>query len=433
MFSSKLVSRSLQSVMASIRSSTASVTSESESLSDFAPSSAGSTLYDGTPSISSPVTESGDYFLDAKEDHFILVVGGLGYIGSHTTWELLKSGKNVVVIDDLSNSSHATLQALWSLRDEYFQDVKCPPALDFYKLDYRDSTQLRTILTVYEDFSPAYSSSISPLRSRITGVIHFAAFKAVEESFKRPLAYYSNNVSGLIDFCSLLAEFKIQNFVFSSSATVYGELANKGGRLLEEQCDSSGCIGLTNPYGRTKWMCEAILSDLAYSDPAWTITALRYFNPIGCDSSGLLGEDPHAAASNLMPKVINAMTGKLPVLSIFGTDWPTEDGTAIRDFIHVSDLAQGHLAAIRAMDNNRDSGFHVYNLGTGTGHSVREIINAMQHVSGQAIPVIEAARRPGDVGICIAEPTKSASALGWRTQRSLRDACADICRRLKSA
>lgn len=415
--------------MSFVRSSSGYFSSDSESVFDF--DSSLSTPHEGTQSPGTPSTEPGDYFSSAQEDQFILVVGGLGYIGSHTTWEFLKAGKNVIVIDDLSNSNRDTLTALTTLRDTYYHDVRCPPALDFYKLDYRDSAQLRAILTVYEDFSPAYSLSITPLRSRIVGVIHFAAFKAVEESFTQPLRYYANNVGGLIEFCGLLGEFKIRNFVFSSSATVYGELANKGGRLLEEQCDSSGCVGLTNPYGRTKWMCEAILSDLAASDPAWTIIALRYFNPIGCDSSGLLGEDPQAPASNLMPKVVKAMTGTLPVLSIFGTDYPTPDGTAIRDFIHVSDLAEGHLAALRAMDHpSTKTGFQVYNLGTGTGHSVRDIVNTMQKASGLRVPVKDSPRRPGDVGICIADNAKSASALGWQTRRSLQDACTDICRRL---
>jgi len=359
------------------------------------------------------------------------VVGGLGYIGSHTSWELLKKGQNIVIIDNLRNSDLKVLDQLESLVSNHYKERSTRPILDFHRGDYRDPQLLRTVLTKYGKSLPLSSGFSGPSGSKISGVIHFAAYKSVAESFKKPLNYYANNVCGLVDFCSTLSEFGIKTLIFSSSATVYGELANKGGRLLEEQCDSSSCVGLTNPYGRTKWMCEAILNDLAISDPTWTIMALRYFNPIGCDESGKLGENPRDTPNNLMPIVVKAMLGEIPALNVFGTDWDTPDGTAIRDFIHVSDLAAGHLAALKATENPEFStGYHVYNLGTGTGHSVKEIVTAMQNVSGRTIPTNETARREGDVGICIADPAKSATSLGWTTQKTLSEACWDICQYL---
>lgn len=337
----------------------------------------------------------------------------------------------MIIIDNFSNSKRNVLDKLEQLRDNHYKKGAPRPTIDFYEADYRDQELLRNILTKYGNFLVSNTDSLSSPTSKIAGVIHFAAYKAVGESFKIPLQYYSNNVGGMIDFCTMLSEFGIKTFVFSSSATVYGELANKGGRLLEEQCDNTGCAGLTNPYGRTKWMCEAILHDLAISDPTWTIIALRYFNPIGCDDSGLLGEEPSAVPNNLMPVVVQAMRGERPHLNVFGTDWDTPDGTAIRDFIHVSDLAAGHLAALKATKKPEFSnGYHVYNLGTGTGHSVKEIVNAMQDVSGRSIPVLESGRREGDVGVCIAEPSKSLVSLNWKTQKSLTQACQDICRYL---
>jgi len=381
------------------------------------PSSTRSALFDGS-SIS----------LDFSDDEFILVVGGLGYIGSHTVWELLKKGRNVVIVDNLSNSFRFVLEKLEYLRDNQYRSQASAPKLHFYQADYRDGKVMPAILTKYNRIST--SDGISPplSKSRIVGVIHFAAYKAVAESFEKPLAYYANNVGGMIDFCATLGDFGIKTFVFSSSATVYGELADLGGRLTEEQCDNSGCTGLTNPYGRTKWMCEAILNDLAVSDPEWTIVALRYFNPIGCDESGLLGEDPRDTPNNLMPIVVKAMTGEMPVLNIYGTDWDTPDGTAIRDFIHVSDLAAGHLAALKATTRSDfGTGYQVFNLGTGTGHSVSDIVSTMRTVSGRPIPTQKTGRREGDVGICIAEPSKSATTLGWKTEKTLTQACQDIC------
>ena len=379
--------------------------------------------------VDTPGTERSVLFPDVPETtqdddpDFILVVGGLGYIGSHTVWELLKAGKNVAVVDNCSNSYIQVFEKLRYLHLHQLPLSKRRPTLAFHQIDYRDDKKLRNILSLYHGIG----SNATWVSSRISGVIHFAAHKAVAESFEKPLDYYENNVSGVVQMCRTMSEFGIKNLVFSSSATVYGELADNGGRLFEQQCDSSGAIGLTNPYGRTKWMCEAILSDLAFSDPEWKIIALRYFNPIGCDESGILGEDPRGAANNLMPVVVRTMTGDISELKVFGTDWDTRDGTAIRDFIHVSDLAAGHLAALEGIRN----GYHVFNLGTGTGYSVNEIVDTMKIVSGRPIPTVASQRRDGDVGVCIADPTKSAVVLGWKVKRSLSHACHDICRYLR--
>ncbi|UPX14196.1 UDP-glucose 4-epimerase [Ascochyta rabiei] len=394
--------------------------------------------------VSTPYTElSESQTLPATDptpaEQYVLVVGGLGYIGSHTTWELLKAGHNVVIVDNLSNSYKDVLERIQLLVKDYYKGCSNVPHIDFFEADYRKKPAMKAILERYD--------SLYTLKSTITSVIHFAAYKAVEESIHQPLKYYSNNVAGLIDFCDLLDRFEIKTLVFSSSATVYGELANQGGQLQEELTSHtttrwtdaagrphttlSGCTGLTNPYGRTKWMSEAILSDVAASDPSWKIYALRYFNPIGCDASGLLGEDPRGTPNNLMPLVIRAMEGQMPELAIFGADWDTRDGTAVRDFIHVSDLARGHVAAIAAGGSAKATpGFHAINLGTGTGSSVREVVDTMQAVSGREIKTGDAPRREGDVGVCVADPGKAERVLGWRPLKTLEDSCRDICRYL---
>jgi UDP-glucose 4-epimerase len=303
---------------------------------------------------------------------------------------------------------------------------------------------MSSILEGYETLKEFPQAPGYHRQSRISGVIHFAAFKAVGESIQQPLKYYANNVGGLVDFCSLLGDFGIKNFVFSSSATVYGTVADIGVPLREEYCSQqttifidedgqkkvveSGCAGLTNPYGRTKWMCEAILSDLAHADADWTITALRYFNPIGCDESGLLGEDPRATATNLMPVVLRVISGDLPVLSIYGNDYDTPDGTAVRDYIHVTDLALGHLAALKSRS---DRGFRVYNLGSGQGYSVLDVVAAMEKVSHQKIPTKLVGRREGDVGMCVAKAGRAQEELGWRTEKNLETCCQDIWRFLE--
>ncbi|KAI1027127.1 hypothetical protein LB504_007987 [Fusarium proliferatum] len=364
---------------------------------------------------------------------YVLVVGGLGYIGSHTTWELLKDGKNVVVIDNLSNAFINVLDTLNDMTDQPAGPFR--PELHFYEADFRDDAKIQEILSHYSLLSG----------SQIKRVIHFAAYKSVSESIEKPLKYYDNNVGGLIRFCNTLSNSNIKNLIFSSSATVYGSLADAGGRLVEESCAHtttewrdasgqnqttlSGSTGLTNPYGRTKWICEAILSDLAIADPDWTITALRYFNPIGCDESGRLGEDPRVAPTNLMPVLLKVMLGEIDQLQVFGTDWDTRDGTAIRDFIHVSDLARGHLAALAVEDGQ---GFQTFNIGTGTGQTVYEVVDAMKTASGRDIPVLKVGRRQGDVGACVADPGRAMARLGWKPQKTLLDSCQDLCRFLEA-
>lgn len=384
--------------------------------------------------------------LDISDAPYILVVGGLGYIGSHTTLELLKEGNNVVVVDDLSNAFRDVLDRIEYLADAYCQaNNKTAPELKFHEADYK-SPVMKSILSKYASKSADVSSPLSSPNqssSRIKGVIHFAAFKSVEESINNPIPYYLNNVCGMVSFLSLLQEFGITNFVFSSSATVYGSKANQGYPLREEHCvheeeiytddqgiqqrAEPGVTGLTSPYGKTKWICETILADVAKSDPRWTITALRYFNPVGCHESGLLGEDPRQTPTNLVPIVVRVLTGANPVLNIFGTDYATTDGTAIRDFIHVVDLARGHISALSAAAEGRtQQSFRTYNLGTGTGHSVREIVNSIEKASSRSVPIQEVGRRPGDVGSCVAGIGRASNELGWTSVKSLDDCTADV-------
>ncbi|OJJ48196.1 hypothetical protein ASPZODRAFT_23853 [Penicilliopsis zonata CBS 506.65] len=376
--------------------------------------------------------------LMAKEIHQdILVTGGLGFIGSHTTLELLKAGYNVIVIDNLSNAYEDVLARIEALASRYHEEKGTQmPALRLHAHDYRDTARLRPLL---DEYVLASRWGKSP-QSTIAGVIHFAALKCVEESIRHPLRYYANNVGGLIEFLSLLSEYGIKRFIFSSSATVYGAAAGDL-PLTEERCahqvdgeekeggEQKGCAGITNPYGRTKWMCEALLADLAVSDPEWTIVALRYFNPIGCDSSGLLGEDPRQPPCNLFPVIVKVITGQAQEVQVFGTDWDTADGTAVRDFIHVSDLARGHIAALNAATAGSSTTlkgpFRAFNLGTGRGHSVLQVLSAMEAVACRPIPRRAAARRAGDVGSCVAVATRANEELQWESQKSLRDACVD--------
>jgi UDP-glucose 4-epimerase len=415
-------------------------------------SSSSSDNLNSPDSIGTPGTDRSVLFDDiavepldiaADDASFILVVGGLGYIGSHTTLELLKEGHNVVVVDDLSNAYRDVLDRVEFLAAEYcLANCKPLPQLRFHEADYK-SPVMKSILASYSSKSFDLSAQTQHSSSRIKGVIHFAAFKSVEESINNPIPYYINNVCGMVNFLSLLQEVGIMNFVFSSSATVYGSKASQGTPLREEQCvheqeaytddngveqvAEPGVAGLTSPYGRTKWMCEAILADVAKSDRRWCITALRYFNPVGCHESGLLGEDPRQTPTNLIPVVIRVLTGANPVLNIFGTDWETKDGTAIRDFIHVVDLARGHIAALDAAAKGRvRHTFRTYNLGTGTGHSVREVVESIEKASSRTIPVQEVGRRAGDVGLCVAGVGRASEELGWRTEKTLQDCSTDV-------
>jgi UDP-glucose 4-epimerase len=398
-------------------------------------------------SVDTPATESSVLFDNLDElfrrlplERYILVTGGLGFIGSHTTLELLKTGYNVIVIDNLSNSFEIVFERIKLLAQKYHDEHGSPmPSLRLHAHDYRDTSALQDLLQEYR-----LPSRWGTPKSKIAGVIHFAAYKAVEESIRHPLKYYANNVSGLIDFATTLGDFGIKTFIFSSSATVYGTLATSGLPLKEELCVHKeevytdhkgqaqtvqpGCTGITNPYGRTKWICETILADLAASDPEWTIVALRYFNPVGCDSSGLLGEDPRQAPTNLLPVVVKVMTGQYAELQMFGTDWDTTDGTAIRDFIHVTDLARGHIAALSTANEGKlAKNFRTFNLGTGSGNSVLDVVTTMESVISRSIPRKAADRREGDVGSCVAVVDRSQQELQWKTQKSLKDACEDIC------
>lgn len=279
-------------------------------------------------------------------------------------------------------------------------------------------------------------------RSRITGVIHFAAYKSVAESIGKPLQYYKNNVSGLVSLLQLLDRYSIRTFIFSSSATVYGSKANLGAPLREEDLvhhpeeftDELGAparaepvvSGLTCPYARTKYFSEAILADLAAADSRWHIVALRYFNPVGGDPSGLLGENPRNTPTNLYPVLAQVLTGERPTLEVFGSDWDTRDGTAIRDFIHVLDVARGHIAALRPGGNAIDSGFRAYNLGSGTGTTVLEAVQSLEQAAKLPIPLQWVDRRPGDVGVCVASTSRAERELGWRPRESITQCAADL-------
>lgn len=396
----------------------------------------------------SPGTEPDTLFgppFNTTNTEYVLVTGGLGFIGSHTSLELLKSGYNVIIVDDLSNSFHDVFGKIMKAANLHFDtcEGKCPEAL-FHKANYRDEKAMRVLLETH-------CKSRDPndqRQSNITGVVHFAAFKAVEGSIREPLKYYQNNVNGLVDLLALLEEYNIKNFIFSSSAVVYGTLAESIPQLREEHVVHKnetyldidgverwvqpGSIGITNPYGRTKFFGEAILADLSTSDPSWNIVGLRYFNPIGCDASGILGEDPKGVPSNLLPVVVKVITGQYEQLSIFGSDWSTPDGTATRDFIHVTDLARGHTAALSALHHQRIHGeYRTFNLGTGIGYSVLEVAAAMEIASQRPVPRTMTDKRAGDVQSSVAAVDRANVELGWRTKKSLAEACRDIWNYLK--
>lgn len=321
----------------------------------------------------------------------ILVVGGAGYIGSHTCVALQQAGYKVLVLDNFSNSKAEGLRRVSSITGK---DV--PVILG----DIRKRDGLRRIFGKYA----------------IGGVIHFAGMKAVGESEEKPLAYYDNNVWGSVALAEVMAEFDVKTLVFSSSATVYGDPVS-----LPIREDFP--VGPTNPYGQTKLMAEKIYGDLAKSDPTWKIGLLRYFNPVGAHPSGLIGEDPNGIPNNLMPYISQVAVGRRDRLAVFGNDYPTVDGTGVRDYIHVMDLAEGHVSALRWLQEQ--AGVHTFNLGTGRGCSVLEMINAFEHASGRTIPYQFSPRRPGDVAEMFADPSKAEKELGWRAQRSIDEMCAD--------
>ena len=320
----------------------------------------------------------------------ILVTGGAGYIGSHTLVELIKKGYETVVIDNLYNSSEKSLD-----RVEAITSVKPK----FYFGDVRDEDLLRRIFTENE----------------IEYVIHFAGLKAVGESCKKPLFYYDNNLNGTLVLVKVMTEFNCKNLVFSSSATVYGTPE----RLpLDETCKIGGT---TNPYGTSKYFQEIMLTDICKADPEWNVILLRYFNPVGAHESGLIGEDPDGIPNNLMPYVAKVAIGELKEVGVFGNDYPTPDGTGVRDYIHVVDLAKGHVAAIEKV---KTKGVHIYNLGTGVGYSVLDVIKAFSKACGRELPYAIKPRRDGDVASNYADSSKAKSELGWQAELNLDDMCA---------
>lgn len=322
-----------------------------------------------------------------------LVTGGTGYIGSHAAVELLSVGHDVFIVDNLSNSKPSVLERIARIAGR---------RPGFAQIDVRDRAGLRRLFA----------------ERRFDAVIHFAGLKAVGESVAKPLAYYDNNVSGSVALFDCMGEAGVKTIVFSSSATVYGDPASVPVR-------EDFPLAATNPYGRCKLMIEEILRDLQKADPAWRVALLRYFNPAGAHASGMIGEDPDGVPNNLMPYIAQVAVGRLPELPVYGGDYPTPDGTGVRDFVHVVDLARGHLAALDAL---RQPGVLTVNLGTGRGYSVLEMVRAFAVASGKPVPYRIVARRPGDIARCYADPALARRLLGWQTQFGLEAMCADTWR-----
>ena len=325
----------------------------------------------------------------------ILVTGGAGYIGSHTVLQLLEQNFDVIVLDNLCNSSPESLRRVESITDK---------KVTFIQGDIRDDIVLNRVFTSY----------------RIDAVIHFAGLKAVGESVEQPLKYYENNVFGTLQLCKVMQQHQVTNIVFSSSATVYGDPA---ALPLREDMPTGQP---TNPYGQSKLMVEHVLTDLYASNHQWNIVLLRYFNPAGAHPSGLIGEDPNGIPNNLMPFITQVATGKRACLNVFGDDYDTHDGTGVRDYIHVEDLAAGHLKALTKIFDN--AGLCLFNLGTGKGYSVLDMVNAFQEESGKRIPYNIVPRRSGDVAACFADPSKAEKELHWQAKKGLLDMCRDSWR-----
>lgn len=324
----------------------------------------------------------------------ILVTGGAGYIGSHTCIELLNAGYELIILDNFSNSKPKSLQRVEEITDK---------ELTFYDIGLHDRQGLEDIFS----------------KNKIEAVIHFAGLKAVGESVSIPLHYYYNNITGTLILCEVMQKYGVKNLVFSSSATVYG---------MPERVPISEDFPLsaTNPYGRTKLMIEEILRDVYAADNSWSIALLRYFNPIGAHESGRIGEDPNGVPNNLMPFITQVAVGKLAELHVYGNDYPTVDGTGVRDYIHVVDLANGHLKALEKVIAAQ--GVEAYNLGTGTGYSVLEMVSAFEKASGVKVPYKIVERRPGDVAVCYADPSKAVRDLGWTARKGIEEMCRDSWR-----
>jgi UDP-glucose 4-epimerase len=326
----------------------------------------------------------------------ILVTGGAGYIGSHTCLELLNGGNMVTVVDNLSNSSRESLSRVEKLTSK---------KISFFEVDLLDQAGLDGVF--------------SQCQEKIDAVIHFAGKKAVGESVEKPLLYYHNNIMGTLILCEVMAAHGVKNIIFSSSATVYGDPATVP--ITEEFP-----LSCTNPYGRTKLMVEEILRDIHTADNGWNVCLLRYFNPVGAHKSGRIGEDPNGIPNNLVPYITQVAVGKLAQLSVFGDDYSTPDGTGVRDYIHVVDLALGHVKALDKVVQG--PGVVVYNLGTGKGYSVLEMVQSFAEVSGRQVPYQVVGRRPGDIAACYADPGKALRELGWQARHGLREMCEDSWR-----
>jgi len=321
----------------------------------------------------------------------ILVTGGAGYIGSHTCVELLEAGKEIIVVDNFSNSKPESIRRVNELTGKM---------IELYELDILDKEGLNRLFEENE----------------IEAVIHFAGLKAVGESVSIPLSYYHTNITGTLNLCEVMREHGVKKLVFSSSATVYGDPEIT-------PIKESSPLSATNPYGRTKLMIEEILRDLYVSDDAWSISLLRYFNPIGAHHSGRIGEDPNGIPNNLMPYITQVAVGKRDHLSVFGDDYNTPDGTGVRDYIHVVDLAKGHLAALDYVLDHE--GIEAVNLGTGIGYSVLNVVKAFETATDQSVPYVITARRPGDIATCYADPEKAKLLFGWKTEKSIEEMCRD--------
>ena len=322
----------------------------------------------------------------------ILVTGGAGYIGSHTCVALIEAGHFVIIADNLSNSKVESINKIKQITNKN---------IIFYKTEITDEESINTIFSNHE----------------IDGVIHFAGYKAVGESVEKPINYYYNNLLSTIILAKACLKYGVNKFVFSSSATVYGENEVPFKETMN-------ILPTTNPYGETKAMCERILTDIVKANPDFSVSILRYFNPVGAHESGLIGEAPNGIPNNLMPYITQVANGKLNKLRIFGNDYPTVDGTGVRDYIHVMDLAEGHVAAL----NNLTEGVHIYNLGTGTGTSVLELVNAFEEANNIKIPYEIVDRRPGDIAACYADVSKAERELGWKAKRDLVSMCRDAWR-----
>ena len=323
----------------------------------------------------------------------ILVTGGAGFIGSHTCVELLNAGYEIVVVDNYYNANPKSLERVKELTGKDFKSYEC---------DIRDSEGMNKIFK----------------ENKIDAVIHFAGLKAVGESCQKPIEYYDNNIGGTLKLCDVMRNNGCKNIVFSSSATVYGM---KNVSPLKETMKTGGT---TNPYGTTKYMIEIILEDIYKSDNEWNVTLLRYFNPIGAHESGRIGENPSGIPNNLMPYITQVAIGKRPFLSVYGNDYDTPDGTCIRDYIHVVDLADGHVKAVNNILDGK-KGVQIFNLGTGKGYSVLDIVKAFSKAYGKELPYKIAPRRPGDLAVCFSDPSKAKEVLGWEAKRGIDDMCRD--------